>query len=173
MALGSPNVLNYTVGKGVVYFRKSGQADFRHLGNCPSFEFTPEIEKLDHFSSQSGVRSKDRTIVLEKKGTLRIVMEEITPENLALALLGAVTSGDSGGDENISIFSASEIAGEVKFVGTNDVGAKFTWDFLSVSFIPGSAINPISDEWMQLEITGEVAAVSGVFGTVTKTADGA
>lgn len=173
MALASPNVLNYTIGKGVVYFRKTGLSDFRHLGNCPEFEFTPEIEKLDHFSSQSGVRSKDRTVVLEKKGTLRIVMEEITPENLALAILGEVSSGGSGGDEDISIFSESEITGEVKFVGTNSVGAKYEWNFLSVSFIPSAAINPISSEWMQIEITGEVAAVNDVFGTVTKTADGA
>ena len=56
--------------------------------------------------------------------------------------------------------------GEVKFTGTNEVGQKFEWHFLRVEFVPSSAISPISDEWGQLEVTGNVVAVAGKFGKI-------
>lgn len=171
MALDSPNILNYTVGKGRVQVRISGDTNFRDIGNCPEFEFTPVIEKLEHFSSQEGVKSKDRTVVLSKAGTLRIVMEELTAENMRIALLGAI-SEQSGGDQEIEIFGESSIRAEVKFIGTNDIGPKYEYFFRQVDFIPSSSINLISDEWLGVEITGDVAAVSGSFGTATKIADG-
>ena len=172
MALDSPNILNYTVGKGRVQIRVSGETNFRDIGNCPEFEFTPTIEKLEHFSSQTGVKSKDRTIVLSKAGTLRIVMEELTAENMRVALLGSAITVQSAGDQEIEIFSGSSVTCEVKFIGTNDVGPKWEYYFRQVDFIPSSSINLISDEWLGVEITGDVAAVAGSFGTATKIADG-
>lgn len=171
MTLASPNVLNYTIGKGAVYIKTSSDSERRHIGNCPEFEFTPEIEKLEHFSSQSGVRERDRTVVLEKKGTLRVVFEEMTAENLRLALLGALSSG-SGGDQEIDIFSESAITAEVWFDGANDVGPTWNYYFPRVDFIPNSAIPLISEEWMQVEINGDVQKVNGTFGTASKIADG-
>ena len=139
---------------------------FRELGNVPEFEFTPEVTRLDHFSSMTGIKTKDKSVVTEKGGTLRIVMEELTAENLALALGGAVTQNTAGQDE-IDILSEDAIAARVKFVGINDVGKKATWLFDRVEFAPSAAVNPISDEWMQFEISGGVLAVAGSFGTVT------
>lgn len=171
MAIASPSIQNYTIGKGAVHVRVSGETNFRHIGNCPEFEFTPELEELEHFSSMTGVKSVDRTEVISKKGTLRIVFEEITPENLALALLGDL-SNSSGGDQEIQIFSKSSKRCEFKFVGNNDVGPKYEWYFRQVDIIPSGGIQLLSEEWMQIEISGKVAAVSGDFGTVTKFADG-
>ena len=59
------------------------------MGNCTEFEFTPEIEKLDHFSSREGVRTKDKSVVLQKSGTVRLVLDEWSVENLKLAVLGS------------------------------------------------------------------------------------
>jgi len=162
----SPNVLNYYIGKGKLSFKKDGAMSFRDLGNVPEFEFTPEIEKLEHFSSREGVRTKDRTVVLEKKATVKITMEEWSTANLALALLGDVDT-DSDGREVIDIFSQNAISGELKFHSTNEVGPRYEWHLLKVDFIPGDSISAISDEWGQLVITGDVAAVGGTFGTVT------
>lgn len=139
---------------------------YRQLGNVPEFEFTPAIERLDHFSSQSGIRTKDRSVVLEKSGTLRIVMEEPTAENLALAVLGTVDS-ETDGDPFIDIMAEDAISARVRFTGANDVGIKTLWNFDRVDFIPSAAVNPISDEWMQFEISGEAIAVAGKFGTIS------
>lgn len=161
-----PNPLLYYIGKGIVSFKKTGEMDFRVLGNVPEFEFTPEVTKLDHFSSMSGTRTKDRSIVTEKSAAVRIVMEEWVAENLALALMGSVET-NTAGDEQINIFDQNAIDGELKFVGTNEVGPQVDIHLLNVSFIPSSALNPISDEWGQIEVTGEALAVNGAFGTAT------
>lgn len=161
-----PNVLNYYIGKGVVSFQKEGDVGFRDVGNVPEFEFTPAIEKLDHFSSREGVRKKDRTVVLEKSATIRMIMEEWVAENLAMFALGEVET-NTAGDPVIDIFSVSEIKGALFFQGTNDIGAQVDILLHNVSFQPSSSINPISDEWGQIEITGEVLDEGNGFGTMT------
>lgn len=156
------SVSNYYIGKGIVSFKKEGEGAFRDIGNCPEFEFTPTIETLEHFSSRAGVRTKDLTVVLEKSGTLRVVFEELTQANLLIAFLG---EENSAGD--IDIFASNAVSGEVKFTGTNEVGNQFEVIFNKVDFIPSGAIPLISDEFLGIEITGEVAAVDGQFGTVS------
>lgn len=163
----APDVGNYYIGKGVVSFQKEGDTDYRDLGNVPEFEFTPELTKLEHFSSREGVKSKDLTIVTEKKGTLRIVLDEWDTANVALAFLGE-TSINTEGQTVVDIFSLNAIRGKVKFTGQNEIGRKFEMIFNRVDFIPSSAINPISEEFGTLEITGDVAVDDdGKFGTVT------
>lgn len=166
----SPSVNNYYIGKGIVSFKKAGDSAFRDLGNVPVFEFTPSIDKLDHFSSRSGVKKKDRSVAVQKTASVKLTLDEWSAANLALALLGEIDT-NTAGQEVIDIFAASSIQGELKFTGTNDVGARFEWHLLSVEFIPGNSVSPISEEWGTLEVTGDVLAVSGSFGTVTKTAE--
>jgi hypothetical protein len=163
----SPNVLNYYIGKGEVSFKKDGDVAFRDLGNVTVFEFVPAIEKLEHFSSREGVRTKDRTVVIQKSGQVNLTMEEFTAVNLAIALLGDVSS-DTLGREVIEIFSSNAVSGELKFRGTNEVGPRYLWHFLKVDFIPGESVSPLSDEWGEMQLTGDVSAVGGSFGTVTK-----
>ena len=156
---------DYYIGKGIVSFMKTGEVTYRDVGNVPEFEFTPELEELEHFSSRAGVRSKDRTIVLEKNGTLRIVLEEFTPENLAIAFLGTLTDDTYG--TVIDIFASNAITGAIRFVGTNQIGTRYQIDFPNVSFIPSGTIGLISDEWGQIELTGDVLVDAyGSFGTV-------
>lgn len=165
----APNTDNYIVGKGNVFFKKVGASDWRHVGNVPEFEFTPNIETLEHFSSMEGTKAKDKTIVIEKGGTLRIVMEEWVAENMMLALLGepAEVEASTGVEAHlaIEILEANAISGAVKFVGNNDVGPRWDFEFNQVDFIPGASLNPISDEWGQIEVTGELVTVNGSFGT--------
>jgi hypothetical protein len=151
----SPNVENYYIGKGKVYIKLTGDADYVDIGNVPEFEFTPNLTKLDHFSSRAGVRSKDKSVVQEKAASIRIVMEEWTARNLSIALLGAVDDSQPS-QVTVDIFSENSIPAAVKFVGANEVGPKWTFEFPSVEFTPSAAINPISDEWGQIEVTGDV-----------------
>lgn len=151
----SPNVDNYYIGKGVVSIKLESDADYVDIGNVPEFEFTPNLTKLDHFSSRAGVRSKDKAVVTEKAAQLRMVMEEWTARNLALALLGDVDASQPSA-VTIDIFSQNSVTCSVRFVGTNEVGPKWTMEFPIVEFIPSAALNPISEEWGQIEVTGDV-----------------
>jgi hypothetical protein len=163
----SPDIANYYIGKGIVSFKGVGDVAFVDIGNVPVFEFTPDLTTLDHFSSRQGVKTKDRTVVIEKKGSIKMTMEEWTARNMAMALLGTIDT-NTAGQEVIDIFSTNAVSGELKFTGTNEVGPKWELHFLKVDFIPSAAISPISDEWGQLEVNGDVAAVAGKFGTATK-----
>lgn len=154
-SLLSPNTGNYRVGKGKLEFKREGAMDFVHMGNCTSMEFTPTIEKLEHFSSMEGVKEKDLTVVLSRGGTIKLILEEWTPSNMSIALLGTSDEGAPGGPE-VQIFDTDAVNGELKFTSANDVGPQWDFDFYNVSFIPSAALNPISDEWGQIEIDGDV-----------------
>lgn len=151
----SPNVGNLQVGKGIVSFKKSGDADFRDMGNVTSMTITPEMDTLEHFSSREGVKKKDLVIILEKKGTVKVVMEEFTAQNLAIMVLGTYDEMAVGGPE-VEIFSSTQVTGELKFVGTNDVGPKITVDLYNVSFTPSGDLQMISDEWNNMEVTADM-----------------
>jgi len=165
MVQASPNVDNYYVGKGVVKIKVAGiDDDYRDVGNCPSFEITPNITKLAHYSSRAGTKFKDANITQQKEMTLKMTLDEITPENLQIALLGS--DADSSGLVH-NIMDLNEIVAAIRFVGTNAVGDKQQVDLPTVSLTPSNAIGFISDSWAQIELTGDVTAdESGVFGTI-------
>lgn len=157
----SPNVGNLQVGKGIVSFQQDGTGEFRDLGNVTSLVITPEVDTLEHFSSREGTKKKDVTIVIQQKGTVKITMEEFTAKNLAIMVLGAVDEAAVGGPE-VEIFASSSIQGALRFVGTNDVGPKITVNLYNVSFTPSGDLQMISDEWNNMEVTGDVlVAASG------------
>jgi len=163
----SAHIDNTFIGKGVVSFMKTGEGSYRDFGECPEVEFTMNVDKLDYFSNRSGIRTKARTVVREKSATLRIVMSELTADNLALYLMGTAVAGSPAASPySIDIFALSEITGALRFVGANDIGAKVQLDFFNVSFTPGASFSPISDEWGQLEVTADVLIDGdGSFGT--------
>jgi hypothetical protein len=150
----SPSAENYQVGKGIVAFKPDGQSVYIDIGNVPQLEFKPNITKLDHFSSRQGIKTKDRSVVIERGGTLRILMEELTSENLAMVLMGTI--GGTALVPTIEIMANDTIRGELKFTATNDVGPRWDLHFYNVEFSPSGSFNPISNEWNQIEVTGEV-----------------
>lgn len=159
----SPNTDNYTIGKGIVTFDRADGGSPRDVGNCPSFKLTPALTKLDHFSSRAGTKKKDKSVVTESAFTLSMQLDEITDENLALAMMGDVPSGGS-----FDLMAVSEISGTVSFTGTNDVGSLITWSG-EVSFIPKEGVDLISDGWMVITLEGECLAdtSTGTFGTMS------
>lgn len=159
----------YLIGKGIVSFKRDGISPsvYTDMGNAPTFELTPNITKLDHYSSRVGTRTKDKSVVTERAMQLRLVLDVWSAENLALALLGEVDNMVSpAGGKEIEIFSLNSIEGAIRCVGTNDVGPKWTYELYRVSFIPDKALSPISDEWGQIELTADVLLdpVTGKFG---------
>lgn len=162
--------LQYYIGKGTVEINTG--SGYRDVGNVPTFEFTPTVETLDHFSSRTGVRSLDRSVVVQTEGQLRMVMEEWTFENLLIALLGDETT-DGSGNSAIDILANTSVTAAVRFTGANTVGPKWKITFPSVTFEPNAALGLITDEWGQIELQGTVAQSNGSFGTAVLTAVGA
>lgn len=159
----APSTDNLLVGKGFLIFKPVGEADFFHLGNVPSFEFTPTVELLDHFSSMAGTKERDLRIVTQKLATLKIVMEEFTKRNLGLMLMGDVDDSDPDNIE-IDVFSTTALTGELRFYATNDVGPRWRFFLNKVQFTPGGSFSPISEGINSMTITGDVYAVDGDWG---------
>ena len=155
--------LQYYIGRGTLEV-KVGVAAWRDVGNVPVFEITPTIEKLEHKSSRTGIRSTDRSVVVEKGGTVRIILEEYNYENLQLALLGGDTT-DGSGNSAIDVLSENSITAQVRFTGANDVGPELKILLHSVTFNPSGTFGLITEEFGQMEINGDIAVdANGSFG---------
>lgn len=164
----SPNVQNYHIGKGIVSFKETGGADFVDLGNAPSFVYSPTVEKLEHFSSREGVKTKDFTAITQVGATITFSLDEITGHNLSFFAL-AEQGTDTDGNITLSGLSKTEFSGQIKVVGTNDIGQQV--DFLAtVSFVPSGDFSFITseDDFTVIEIEAEVQKdASGFFGVWT------
>ena len=70
---------NYVLGRGELFFERfvsgtlAGLGE-HYLGNTPGFEISIEEEVLEHFSSDRGLRVKDRSVTLQNdaSGTLTV-----------------------------------------------------------------------------------------------------
>jgi hypothetical protein len=164
----SPSVQNYHIGKGIVSFKQDGAPDFVDLGNAPTFEWTPTIEKKEHFSSREGVKVKDFTAVTQTGATIKFSLDEINGVNLAIFSLGELGT-DTDGNVTVSAFKNTEIAGVIKVEGTNDIGQQV--DYVSrISVVPSGSFSFITseDDFSLLEIEAEVQkGDAGDFGVIT------
>jgi len=102
----SPSTDNYTLGKGVVYFnRKDSETGLstgeRDLGNAPSFSFNIALEKLPHYSSRGGLKSKDKEIVSQMTPAIAFTLDEVNADNLALLTLADVETVEQVGNSVI------------------------------------------------------------------------
>ena len=154
------NINNYTIGKGIVSIKNPFDTGaYVEVGNVSKFAFKPELEVKEHYDFQAPVKTLDKKVPILAKGSLTLTMDEITSDNLALVVFG--TNG--GGTVSLLTATVAEVA--VKIVGTGAIGNKYSWEFLRVFMQPQNEIQLISDDWMELELTGEVLRTGGVFGT--------
>jgi hypothetical protein len=163
----SPDVQNYHIGKGVVSFTETG-GSLVDLGNCPSFVFSPTVEKKEHFSSREGVKTKDFTAVVSVAATVKFTLDEITAANLSFFALGDVDTTVPGAI-TINGLSKTEFTGELKVEGSNDIGQKIDW-VGTVSFVPSGDFSFITDadDFSTIEIEAEVQKdADGYFGVWT------
>jgi hypothetical protein len=90
---------NQTLGRGEVHFSrfKTGGGGyvpegFRYLGNTPSYALTIGSSKLDHFNSDRGIRTKDKSIVIETTVTGKFDADDIQYESLAWFFFGTAAT---------------------------------------------------------------------------------
>lgn len=118
---------NYTLGRGKVYFARFKPGTQtpgveRYIGNTPEFSLTIEEEKLDHFSSDAGIREKDDSISLEVNRSGSLTTDSIQPENVALFFFGENTIlADAGGSIVDEVVDADGVVpGGYYQLGTSD-----------------------------------------------------
>lgn len=153
MPASNPSTTLYTLGRGIVslaaWSGTSPPGSLNDVGNSPRFEVEVTEETLDHYSSRSGTRTKDKKVVLETGYTLNFDLDEFSVQNLTMYLKGSV-SGNV-----ISANTQLDKEYSVQFVSDNPAGPNETWEFHRCKLTPGGSLNLISDEWSLMSITGE------------------
>lgn len=123
---------NYTLGRGEIHFSRfipgtQTPEGYRYIGNTPEVNLTIEEEKLDHFSSDRGIREKDDSISLEVNRTGSLITDNIHPENIALFFFGeasvvATTGSSVVGEAHNDVKQGYSV--QLGQTNTNPVGAR-------------------------------------------------
>lgn len=79
------------IGKGKLYFERfvpgthtrSGEG-FAYFGNTPELTISKTYEKLEHFSSEGGIKEKDASLETSETSAGKFSTDHISPENVAL-----------------------------------------------------------------------------------------
>ena len=146
----APNANNHAIGKGVLYvsdFPGAGAASWVSMGNCPSIEIEQTVERLDHYSSQAGTKTKDKSAVIQTDYTINFDCDEISAANLKIFL-----SADESGT-TISAMQDTNKEYALKFVSANPVGPDYVWWFWKCQISSNGAVSLIGDDWMVMSYT--------------------
>lgn len=81
---------NYTIPKGKIYFDDGTGEEY--LGNTPGADLSIETTDLPHYSSESGIREKDDTALVEINRKLAITADDISVENWARFIIGTAAA---------------------------------------------------------------------------------
>lgn len=152
----APNTELYTLGKGVISAAPwvgsipPIETDFIDLGNAPDVNVEVTEEVLDHFSSRSGTRKKDKQVTIETGYTVNFVLDELALQNIKMFLKGTTSGRDT-------IHALSDLGKEyaMKFVSDNPVGPNQLWNFWKLKIKPNGSFSLISDDWSTLSFTAE------------------
>jgi len=153
---------NYTLGKGVVYFDMLDQdtglyMGERDLGNAPAFSFTIALEKLEHFSSRGGLKSKDKEIISQITPSVAFTLDEVSMENLALLTLGDITevtqTSSTITDEEHVAHLGKRIALAKRNISAVTVGDDPT---PTVTYVAGPASNPLANYYIDTTLKDNV-----------------
>jgi len=152
MRVASPSTTLYTLGKGILSIAEwSGGAPgaYVDVGNCPKFDAEVTETKLDHFSSRTGTRTKDKTVIIETGYKVAFDLDEKSAVNMAMLLKGRNVGGN--------IYANTELTKEyaLRFVSDNPAGPNERWFFHRCTLSPGGAVSLIGDEWQKMSFNGE------------------
>lgn len=160
-----PNVDNLSLFKGIISWMAAGAASYADLGECLSFTTSLSAETLVYNSRRFSSRIPVKTVTLGKSMTVGITMSEFAASNLTIWSMG-----EAGGSPGvITIGTAAEVRGALRYVGTNEVGQTFQVDLYDVLLVPNGDLEWLADtDWSEMQLTGTVNAdpTTGSFGDI-------
>lgn len=158
----SPSTTNYQYGAGAAFLKLDGDSEFRHVGNLKEMTYASEIQTLEHKQTMSGLKSIDFEAVTEVSASINAVLDEVSPENMALFVMGTVGDTDTGGHIEIIGLSDTTLEGQFKYVSDNPYGRNFELH-CRVSIRPNGDFSFITEDLTSIPITMKVLKVAGEF----------
>lgn len=144
------------IGAGIIRWKGEDDADYRDLGEFSNFSVSSELTKLEYKSNKLGTKSVVKSIVSEKKATMEITLNSVTATNLALALGGTIEEIATG-HNRFGYLKNNAQRGVIQLEGTNDEGDQIDFTGI-VDMAPTGTYSPISEEWNELPMSGEILA---------------
>lgn len=92
--MSTPNPENYVLGRGSLFWSPYDAAGNmsggeRHLGNATEVMLSMNVERLDHFSSMSGLKAKDKSVVSQVGPQMAFTLEEFVADNWKMLVFGS------------------------------------------------------------------------------------
>ncbi len=153
---GSPS--NYTIGGTRFWFNRLADETttpvryegFRDMGNVVDSSLEQEVEEQDHFSSKTGVRIKDRSLVKQITEEVLFTLDELSTENLR--------SFFRGGDvAEVASAASVGVADEIMQMGREDVrilGKGFNAALIEVKDITDTTTYVLDTDYAVVDIIG-------------------
>ncbi len=158
---------NILLGRGKIYFDRFDATGARtgelFLGNCPTFEITPTSEDIKKYSSADKAADLIASDVLRTTLALRIVGDEFSKENLAMALFGDTSTLSQSGSTVTNEAIANVLQGLYYPLSKRQVSS------VTVTGSGGSPIYVVDDDYKVDAVTGRIYIVEG--GAITDGSD--
>ena len=149
----SPSTDFMSLGRGkvsIAEFTGSTHGAYVRVGNCPRFDVSLTEEQLEHFDSQSGLKSKDLVLTLSVGYSLEFDLDEISKPNMAKFFLGELDG------PRIRMLQATNKNYAIKFETDDPRGLKnYVYEFHKVKLSPSSGFSLIGDDWSKLSFKAE------------------
>jgi hypothetical protein len=148
---------NYSILKGVLsiatYNTTTGVVSaYSDMGNAPSAEVEPSIERLPHYSSREGLRIKDKNPVISTEYSVRFSLDELAAVNIQKYLMGTLADPDT-----VYALNATDEEYALRFTENNPMGPNKVWNMWRVTLSPAGPIQLIGDgtAWAVMEMQAE------------------
>jgi len=107
----TPNADNYTLGRGKILFNRKNSDDsyqgMRDLGNASDFAVSISVDKLEHYSSRTGLKTKDKTVITGMNPSASFVLDEVNSKNLSLTFMAGEAETSQSADDDLTANLAS------------------------------------------------------------------
>lgn len=127
--MSTPNVENYTLGRGMLYWDPWDSTNLRYegeraLGNAPEISINMNATFLDHYSSMSGFKAKDKTIVNELAPQITFSLDELVSDNWQMLVFGDKMSVSQSADDSNSVTIPSPLKDRYYDLGLRAISSK-------------------------------------------------
>lgn len=144
-------------GRGILYIAEwSGTTPptsdaYVDIGNCPSFEIEPVVERDPHYSSRTGLKTKDLNPIIQSEYTFSFTCDEMAAKNLERFFAGTLDTSTG----IISALTNSDKEFAFKFVSDNPIGPNQEFRLWRATITPNGPLALIGDSYLVMDFAGE------------------
>lgn len=144
MGLAKSNSENFTVGAGSLFFDQidddGNYTGYRHLGDSESMSITASPEELEVWFGSGPVAEKALHTTTSISRSASTVLQEMTPENWGLFLIGHTEDLAQTAETGQSYVIATAEQGRFYKIGETDANPVGVFDLSSVTVTDGAAV---------------------------------